>query len=317
MNSRTKLLEQYDSLRKAFGDPCDEIIYHYTSAQGFRGIIENNEIWLSNIVFVNDTTECRALQEETDLFSESDFKNKEVKDHWFTFINSRHTERDTYIASFTRSEESLEQWRAYGMFRIGFKASQLITGRFNLYQCVYDHEQIKQWILDKCQLTEWYGDSLTEEYKRVAAWELIYAASRKYKNKHFFNEREVRLVVTSHHTWKPFPNSPSMFASDPPIYYRDHPAYKIPVPYVKLFITRTDMNINTERRVTNETAREMKERKLNEEKSTKRDILPITDVLIGPMPHKGEAKVACDILLKDRGYESVEVNISNIPYRGF
>ena len=66
-----------------------------------------------------------------------------------------------------------------------------------------------------------------------------------------------------------------------------------------------------------ETAMEMKQQKLNEEKSRKRDLLPIVDILIGPMIHQEEAMIACKILLKDKGYSNVKVNISDIPYRGF
>ena len=47
-----------------------------------------------------------------------------------------------------------------------------------------------------------------------------------------------------------------------------------------------------------------------------RYLLPIREVLIGPMIHQEEAKFACKILLKDKGYENVKVNVSGIPYRG-
>ena len=61
----------------------------------------------------------------------------------------------------------------------------------------------------------------------------------------------------------------------------------------------------------------MKERKLNEEKIKKKSLLPITEIFIGPMLHQKEAEIACRILLKDKGYEKVKVNVSDIPYRGF
>jgi len=41
----------------------------------------------------------------------------------------------------------------------------------------------------------------------------------------------------------------------------------------------------------------------------------ITEVLIGPMRHQKEAKLTCEILLRDQGYANVKVNISNMPYR--
>jgi hypothetical protein len=35
------------------------------------------------------------------------------------------------------------------------------------------------------------------------------------------------------------------------------------------------------------------------------------------MLHQNEAKIACEILLKDKGYKKTQINTSNIPYRGF
>ena len=316
MDNRIKRIEQHKSLIKAFDDPCSGLIYHYTSAEGLRGIIENSEIWLTNVAFVNDRTECRALQEERNLFIDSDFANKYVRDKWHSFIRNPYNDKDTYIASFSRGKESLEQWRAYGNFRIGFVANELITRRFNLYQCVYRKEEIKKWILKKGKVKEWEGDSLDDQYKRGATFQLIYAASRKFKNYHFSKEKEVRITVVSHHTWEPYSNSPSMFANDPPIYYRDHPTYKIPVPYVKLFITDTKEQEDRQHHTAKETSRQMKEKKRNQERNMTRYLLPIREVLIGPMIHQEEAKFACKILLKDKGYENVKVNVSGIPYRG-
>lgn len=309
-------IEQAKSIIKAFADPCDEVIYHYTSAEGLKGIIETSEIQLTNAAFVNDTTECRALRDEKSLFAGSDFSNKHVKDKWQLFMRPSYDDHNnTYIVSFSCGEESLEQWRSYGNFRIGFRAKDLVKPPFNLYRCVYCKEEIKNWIIEKSKLNGWAGDSLDDPAKRAVAFVLIDAASKKYKNKHFMEEREVRLVVTSNHTWGFYPESPSMFEADPPIHYRIHTAYKIPVPYVKLFVE--DGSENGQKEEIKETARQMKERKLKEERVRKRNLLPITEVLIGPMLHQKEAKIACEILLKDKGYEKVEVNVSNIPYRGF
>ena len=236
MDERQKHINQFMSLMSAFADPVDEAIYHYTSAEGLRGIIENSEIWLTNVAFVNDTTECKALKKEIDLFIDSDFTNNIVRDRWKEFIDDPDSNYDTYISSFSRGKESLEQWRSYGNFRIGFEANKLISLYSNLYQCVYRNEEIKKWILEKEKAKEWDGDSLDDGSKWFAAFNLIYAASRKYKNVHFEKEREVRLIAVSHHTWDPYHNSPSMYKKDPPIHYRDHPVYKMPIPYVKFFI---------------------------------------------------------------------------------
>jgi hypothetical protein len=300
----------------AFADPIDEVIYHYTSAEGLRGIIENSEIWLTNVSFVNDMTECKALQEEKILFDDNDFTNKLVRDCWKDFVDYSHNDYDTYIASFSRGDESLDQWRGYGNFRIGFEPNNLISPYSNLYSCVYSKDEIKNWILAKEKVKEWEGESLNDEYKWGAAFNLIYAASKKYKNAYFEKEREVRLIAVSHHTWEPYPNSPSMYEKGPPIHYRDHPVFKVPIPYVKFFRDDGEPKDNTDL-ILSETSKQMKGRKLDEETTKKKGLLPITEILIGPMLHQKEAEIACEILLKDKGYEKVKVKVSVIPYRGF
>lgn len=313
MTERFNRLEDFHSLMSALADSVDDIIYHYTSAEGLRGIIENNEIWLTNVAFVNDKTECKALQAEKDLFEDKDFTNDFVKKSWKSFIGSPYNDHDTYIVSFSRGKESLEQWRAYGNFRIGFRADKLISPSSNLYPCVYNKQEIKKWILEKEIVQEWGGKYLNDEYKRGAALNLIYAASKKYKNIHFAQEKEVRLISIAHHTWEPYSNSPDMYKKDPPIHFRDHQVYKTPVPYVKFVIDNDEAKLIT----IGEKEEAMKKRKLDEEQKRKRGRLPIEEILIGPMLHQDEAKIACNIILSDKGYKNVKVNVSDIPYRGF
>jgi hypothetical protein len=313
-----KSIEQNKRLIKAFADPCDGVIYHYTSGDGLKGIVENSEMWLTNTAFVNDITECKALQEEKNLFNDNDFSNTYVADSWRNFIQYPDgRDNNTYIASFSKGEESLGQWRAYGNFRIGFRAKDLVKSPFNLYKCVYEKDEIKKWILKKEKVKEWGGDGLDDQVKRGTSDVLIRAASKKYKNKHFKEENEIRLAVISDHTWERFPNSPSIYENDPPIHYRNHPAFKMPVPYVKFFIGDKIQQVKGAKGDKKETAIDMKKRKLKEEKETIKALLPITEIFVGPMPHQKEAELACKILLKDNGYENVKVDVSKMPYRGF
>ena len=134
----------------------------------------------------------------------------------------------------------------------------------------------------------------------------------KYKNNHFKSEEEVRLITTSSHHWS-YDNSPEMYEDDLPIHCRRHPVYGFPVPFVKFFIEQDNKNDITRAK---EKEMEMKARKLKEEGIKGKKLLPITEVLVGPMAYQKEAKAACEILLAERGYKSVKVRESNIPYRG-
>ncbi|MFZ5906273.1 MAG: hypothetical protein ACOYVJ_02540, partial [Nitrospirota bacterium] len=180
-----------------------------------------------------------------------------------------------------------------------------------LYSCLYSENDIRRWLLKKERIDEWKSLRDDEE-RRNGAYNLFYVASMKYKNKHFKNEREVRLIASSHHNWL-YNNSPEMYEDDLPIHFRRHPVYGFPVPYVKFFL-ENERRENTKTK--KETEKEMKERKLREEGTKLRELLPITEVIVGPMAHQTDAKVACQILLSERGYKNVRVTESNIPYRG-
>ena len=152
--------------------------------------------------------------------------------------------------------------------------------------------------------------------KQIAAMELMYQASIKFKNYNYENEKEIRLFVVSHNNWNPFTNSPSMFRDDPPIYFRYHPKLNTPVPYFKFFLTDKE-SLEDENTIDRRTETEVKKEFREKEKNTEKKLLPIKEVIIGPMQHQNEAKVACGMLLHETGYPSDIVKCSEIPYRGF
>jgi hypothetical protein len=104
-----------------------------------------------------------------------------------------------------------------------------------------------------------------------------------------------------------------MHEDDLPIHFRPHRLYGFPVPYLKFFI---ELESNNRPQGTKETETQWKERKLKEEADKLRELLPITEVIVGPMAHQKEARTACEILLSERGYKQVTVTVSDIPYRG-
>lgn len=299
-------------LLHAFSEPYRGLVYHYTSADGLAGIIRNHEIWMSNTAFMNDTTELRALQNNRSILNESDFMNEYVRRAWHDMPLQRSFDNNYYMASFSRAKDLLEQWRAYGSFCIGFDARRLSLRKgISLYKCLYRSNDIRKWILDKEKLEGW-SKLKKKDRKEFLAFSLLYIASMKYKNEHFKSEREVRLITISNHNWF-YDNSPQMYEGDLPIHVRPHLEYGFPVPYVKFFIER-DIKSNIPNVKEKET--EMKARKLKEEGIKQRKLLPITEVIIGPVAYQKEAKIACEILLAEKGYKNVKVSVSSIPYRG-
>ncbi len=216
-------------LIEAFSETYSGQVYHYTSADGVAGIIANHEIWMSNTEFTNDTTELKMLSKNHDLFSDNDFKNDFVKKAWKDKIIRYEIDKDSsssyfYMASFSKCKDSLEQWRAYGNYCIGFDASQLGNKkkRVVLYSCLYTEKDIRQWILRNEKKSGW-GKLTDEQTSEAAAFFLLSVADMKEtKNKHFKSEEEVRLITTSSHYWS-FDNSPEMYEDDLPIHCRRHP----------------------------------------------------------------------------------------------
>jgi hypothetical protein len=315
--SRADKYEHLKKLLQAFSESYRGAIYHYTSADGISGIIDKHEIWMSNTTFMNDTTELKALENAAGKLKDLDFTNDAVKEEWRRMVDRKGLNEtrqpDYYMASFSRRKDSLEQWRAYGNFCIGFDARRLklaLSRHIFLYKCLYTPNDIRKWILAKERIPEW--TSLPDEQRDNAAYNLVHVAPMKYKNKHFSTEEEIRLVAISHHNWV-YANSPGMYEDDLPIHFRPHRLYGFPVPYLKFFIERKS---NNRPQGTQETEAQMKERKMNEEAAKQRELLPITEVIVGPMAHQKEARIACEILLSERGYKQVPVTESEIPYRG-
>jgi curved DNA-binding protein CbpA len=306
---------EYDLLIKLMyqmSEPCKGTVYHYTSADGVAGIISNHEIWMSNTAFMNDTTELRMLQNAPSILTGDDFTNEHMKRAWRNMPGQSYLDTNYYyMASFSLAKDLLEQWRAYGSFCIGFDANKLPLGKgISLYRCLYTPRDIKRWILKKEKIKEW--KEIDADMKHFLAFNMLYIASMKYKNGHFKNEKEVRLITTSSHNWF-YNNSPEMYENDLPIHVRRHPQYGFPVPYVKLFIEQDGKNGESK---VKEQEMDMKARKLKGESTKQRKLLPIKEVIIGPVAYQKEAKAACEILLAEKGYKSVKVSISSIPYRG-
>lgn len=310
--------DSYERLRlfQAFSDPYPDRLYHYTNADGITGILGNHEIWMSNTAFMNDPTELKALENAKDI-RDSNFARDAVKEKWRRLKDWRGIDRPNYyMASFSREPDSLGQWRAYGKFCIEFDARKLAVMRrkVSLYECLYTEAEIRKWILAKEKMPEW-DDFPDEDQKESAAFNLIYVARMKYKNKDFSAEQEMRLVTTSSHSWLD-PDTPEGYEDDLPIHFRPHRLCGF-VPYLKLIDPKGDDHpLGTKETETKETEMRMKERKLNcEAAPTQRKLLPITEVIVGPMAYQEEAKTACKILLSARGYKEVPVTVSNISYR--
>ena len=196
---RDKCVKVMKKLSNKIKDRVADTIFHYTKAKGFKGIIKSNEIWMTNALFVNDKMELRASFEGSDISRDFKFKNPEFN----VFKNVQQSPdsediEDYYLASFSKNDNSLDQFRAYGDYCIGFEAKKLKKNRCNLYTCVYEKKDIKKWLINKDKLAEWQNECFDNEkgkpYKEAVFSVVEFARPAKLKNRHYKAEQEIPLA---------------------------------------------------------------------------------------------------------------------------
>jgi hypothetical protein len=122
-------------------DPPD-VVYHYTSAQGCLGIINEKQIYLTDAFFLNDQSE---LVYGRDLAVECLQRRagSEVSNHIKTFLNGTANTFDPfddadlgfryYVACFCEDGNLLSQWRAYTRpgsgFALGIATAPLVAAK--------------------------------------------------------------------------------------------------------------------------------------------------------------------------------------------
>lgn len=130
-------------------------LYHYTNLNGLIGILENSEIWLSNMYFLNDKNEfelgLRFVVEQLEVYKGGFSVLKPTKyfiealEKAIDFIK----EKDSpYILSMTTNNDLLSQWRGYtnnGVgVNIGFSNRFFEENKLKVYKCIYEVEKQKE-----------------------------------------------------------------------------------------------------------------------------------------------------------------------------
>jgi hypothetical protein len=204
----------------AEGQAEPELLYHFTTLDGFLGIIRNSELWATDIRYLNDTSEFRTVP---DLAAENLIEAMDLEGQNSELIDSYRplfvqAGRPLYVASFSAevSGDDLSQWRAYGghhsgiclgfspgyLRRIGMQflnessdSGWVRTSEFNdpLIQCEYlDHKNA----VDKNAISpniKYLVDYARENGPIAGMAFAMYSAGLKHKG--FHAEREWRLVL--------------------------------------------------------------------------------------------------------------------------
>ena len=123
-------------------------VYHYTTTEGFKGIVESQELWATSIYHLNDWTEFDHGRDAFIKSAKALLKSEEVADAAAQLLSYFHNAHPPlFVCSFSAAEDGddLTQWRAYspkGGYAIGFPIAELNTYGgmlgFDLLPCEYD-----------------------------------------------------------------------------------------------------------------------------------------------------------------------------------
>ena len=294
-----------------------ETIYHYTDIHGLKGIIDTGEIWLTDYQYMNDSKEIihglnsakkifKALREKPEHSGKENLFNI-----WEFALNSGPPGR-ICISCFSLDQgDSLSQWRGYGKknagLSIGFKvyAPEFWTFRESILDRVeYDESKQKrmlqnlfhiylvmsEWDTDK-KICDPKGNEITDNNPQKMVDLMISELYQKlvfFKDKSFSDEREARWVfIESRKVYESLGIEPAK------------KRFRISDNKIIPFLTSNDLD---------------KLRSWEQEK--KEEVpLPLKDVVVGPQKDKILVGDGIRELLDSKGYDSVPIRNSEVPFR--
>ncbi|WP_460163627.1 DUF2971 domain-containing protein [Pseudomonas sp. S2_F03] len=187
-------------------------LFHYTDAGAVKSILENQEFWLTDIRFLNDSQELNdgvvfildalsALKKKREGDDQFILRAiNELRLSFETHISHWIDSQPIFVCSFSKSGNQLSQWRAYGSYAIEFDSDRL-WGDIDLFECFYDSdkknkivaEEVSQSVQGLAQDFMVHGDEITED-SLIHLSTLVRTAST-FKDANFYEEQEVRCAI--------------------------------------------------------------------------------------------------------------------------
>lgn len=294
--------------------------YHYTDVNGFLGIINNHEFWLSHIKYMNDSAEyiegeniCKNLI--TNFCKKVNSDEKDLLTSLQTVISNdkslglfSFSRNDIFSISFTRDRDSLDMWRGYGKssgIAIGFDAEKcnLLPGIalvlkeryetntknktknemfFNVYNIIYNNELKEKIITDVLDIgLEFYRKMKDKDLALKFLTDSLFSIFPFMKNQGFKNENECRFIDNI--------SAASRLSNLFTIEYRERSG--IILPFIKYQIVDHDCNPIVD--------------------------WPINEIVVGPSLRQKDLANSIRYFLIKHGYDELaeKVVLSSIPYK--
>jgi hypothetical protein len=267
------------------------VLYHYTSLQGLMGIVNSNEVWLTDYGYLNDTSEVRyglrLTQERFGAVAQARPDAADVLNGWGSTTLQQHR---VCMASFSTDGDSLSQWRAYGPIAVGFQSGPLAFGYSNssrMNRVIYD-QSIQAAMLD---LMAHLVASAVEHDRQLASNRVaemyrdgsdhVLDLIANFKTAAFKDEREIRIVHSE---------NPDVYRSLS--IERPEKRFRISGDLILPYVTTKDI-----------APRSYPER------------LPIAEVVIGPDPKADILRNGVEEFLRAHGHDDAVLRISTTPFR--
>ncbi len=211
------MVAQIKAAAKQFWDQWDEIdvqeIYHYTSVETACKILIGRELWASDVLSMNDTSEFRHALSIVDQALMSRWS--EIPIHLAEYFRPRTLlllgqTWDAFAACCSSNGDLLSQWRAYPPgsnaegVSVGFRVGELYkiaqeTQAFALVKINYCSDDLRKAVHHICDTALDIASRHTLVWREIVVfWSevalLLLSFSLRFKNPDFTDEREWRIL---------------------------------------------------------------------------------------------------------------------------
>ena len=276
-------------------------LYHYTSQKGLMGILQTKKLWMTNILYLNDSSEFtytlkliksesrkwrlkkggireHITDEEEMTMDEKIYRTYEKLESYCDNFQED-SDPECYVFSLSKYPDDLNQWRGYcpeGGVSIGFDTKKLLTildtnGEFRIEECKYDIELIKKDIDELFSKIRdiFDSDKIKIHDVSVGLYVNTIFLSPHIKHESFKYEKEYRLIYQGTPSERKYRQGKSMI-----------------IPYMEF-------------------------------SPLDKGKLPISEIWVSPTPHTELSKLSIKSILRSNGYKDVKVEKSEIPYRSW
>jgi hypothetical protein len=290
--------DEIDALKTALAALAGEeqrlppLLFHYTSAQSFLGVLTSDAMWASHARYLNDPSELvyasglieAALGRWERRCGESSRRVMQTTCHMLTHLG----ETDAlFAASFSEVGDLLSQWRGYGDFgggyAVGVRAAELdLAGKLagvTLRPVVYERQaqtRIVEQTLARFCGEEQAGGGPAERARARDLHARLAMQAIFFKHSSFSEEREWRAVAVVDHA-----SAPDLVSF--------RPAGGVIVPFVEL-----DMRGGTR---------------------TRPERIPLGKIVCGPTLQPDLSRRAVRMALLAHRHPDCEVQVSKVPLR--